>query len=180
LIQDENSLIYAPYVYNSKFLQFSKESEQGWSINEIINGGKLKRPAAIDLDFEDYWENRQKYRNKNARNIFSSAGSIGNAAGIINYRSANLSAITNDYILHFYISEYESESKKTFYHVLMGELFDKNMNHLVTRELMRGEDGEIYYKVDDKDKEGNYYLTVSHAENPNSDYVIKFSIDIDL
>ena len=179
LIQDENRLIYAPYVYNGKFLQFRKDPNQRWSIKKIYKGENLQRPASIELDFEDYRENRRKYKNEYARNIFSSVGSMGNAAGLINYRSANLSEISNDYILHMYVAEYESEYEDSFYHVLMGELFDRNMNYLLTRKLMRGKEGEIFYKVDDKDKEGNYYLTVSHLKNPISDYVIQFSIEID-
>lgn len=158
-------IIYAPYVYSNLLLKFSKAVDEGWVFDSVVTTNiDLNRPAYIDLDTENDVS-------KNGKNVFRSKGNIGESLGYINRRSAGLFSVNNNNLVNFFIEEFEYED--TFIHVLYGEIFDEELNHIGSGRLYQAEPGEIMWDVNWKDKNDNFYLIISGEDH----YGVRFTLD---
>lgn len=175
LFVDDSTLLLSPHIYAKRIMMY-KRKDAGWKLHRTIKNEDLYTgfQPFTSIDFEDYRANRLKYIEEMGMNVVSTSSPDGNAAGMINLRSAGMFQSGDNRILNFIVVEERSEN--TFRGKLYAEVYDRNLNRIASQPIFESEPGQILYKVSERDVEGNYYLIILRPRN--NSMVLKFDLEL--
>ncbi|MAO64346.1 MAG: hypothetical protein CL666_05050 [Balneola sp.] len=166
--KDSRTLLISPHVYNKRIIVYEKGENEEWSFSKTMEGKEWDTEAFIEVDFEDYRNNKSKYRSEGL-NIASASGMDGNGAGIIKLWSAGIYTLESGEIVNFIVQE------ENFRHKLVVERYDEYLNHISSSTIFEGKKGELIMGVPDMDQQENFYM-LSHFSKQSS-RIVKFSLD---